>query len=239
MRVLQGAAPLGCRASEPAAMSLPKPSPSGVSCMSEDYAVKDLDYVVKDIALADFGRKEIEIAETEMPGLMALRAEFGADAAAEGRAHRRLAAHDDPDRGADRDADRARRRGALGLLQHLLDPGPRRRGDRRRRRPGLRGQGRDARGLLDLHRPHLRLRRRRQHDPRRRRRRDDVHPDRRPGRGGRDRAHREPRQRGGRILLRPDQEAHGRDPRLVRQASATPSAASPRRRRPACTASTS
>jgi hypothetical protein len=31
-----------------------------------------------DIGLADFGRKEIEIAETEMPGLMALRAEFGA-----------------------------------------------------------------------------------------------------------------------------------------------------------------
>ena len=27
------------------------------------------DYVVKDITLADFGRKEIEIAETEMPGL--------------------------------------------------------------------------------------------------------------------------------------------------------------------------
>ena len=47
--------------------------------MSEDYAVKDLDFVVKDIALADFGRKEIEIAETEMPGLMALRAEFGAN----------------------------------------------------------------------------------------------------------------------------------------------------------------
>ena len=45
--------------------------------MSKDYAVKDADYVVKDIALADFGRKEIEIAETEMPGLMALRAEFG------------------------------------------------------------------------------------------------------------------------------------------------------------------
>ncbi|MGH6658394.1 MAG: adenosylhomocysteinase, partial [Sphingomicrobium sp.] len=36
------------------------------------------DYVVKDIALAAFGRKEIEIAETEMPGLMALREEFGA-----------------------------------------------------------------------------------------------------------------------------------------------------------------
>ncbi|MGP9788726.1 adenosylhomocysteinase [Roseinatronobacter sp. NSM] len=35
------------------------------------------DYVIKDIALADFGRKEIDIAETEMPGLMALRQEFG------------------------------------------------------------------------------------------------------------------------------------------------------------------
>ena len=35
------------------------------------------DYVVKDINLADFGRKEIDIAETEMPGLMATRAEFG------------------------------------------------------------------------------------------------------------------------------------------------------------------
>ena len=36
------------------------------------------DYVVKDISLADFGRAEINIAETEMPGLMALRQEFGA-----------------------------------------------------------------------------------------------------------------------------------------------------------------
>ena len=35
------------------------------------------DHVVKDLSLADWGRKEIEIAETEMPGLMALRAEFG------------------------------------------------------------------------------------------------------------------------------------------------------------------
>ena len=36
------------------------------------------DYIVKDIALAEFGRDEIAIAETEMPGLMALREEFGA-----------------------------------------------------------------------------------------------------------------------------------------------------------------
>ena len=35
------------------------------------------DYIVKDIKLADFGRKEIAIAETEMPGLMATRKEFG------------------------------------------------------------------------------------------------------------------------------------------------------------------
>ena len=37
------------------------------------------DYIVKDISLAPWGRKEIEIAETEMPGLMAVRAEFGKD----------------------------------------------------------------------------------------------------------------------------------------------------------------
>ena len=35
------------------------------------------DYIVKDIKLAEFGRKELDIAETEMPGLMALRAEYG------------------------------------------------------------------------------------------------------------------------------------------------------------------
>ena len=35
------------------------------------------DYTVKDIALAEWGRKEIAIAETEMPGLMATREEFG------------------------------------------------------------------------------------------------------------------------------------------------------------------
>ena len=35
------------------------------------------DYVIKDISLAPWGRKEMDIAETEMPGLMATRAEFG------------------------------------------------------------------------------------------------------------------------------------------------------------------
>ncbi len=37
-----------------------------------------MNYQVKDIALADWGRKEIAIAETEMPGLMALREDYGA-----------------------------------------------------------------------------------------------------------------------------------------------------------------
>ncbi|MDO8423845.1 MAG: adenosylhomocysteinase [Parvibaculum sp.] len=35
------------------------------------------DYVIKDISLAAWGRKELDIAETEMPGLMATRAEYG------------------------------------------------------------------------------------------------------------------------------------------------------------------
>ncbi len=39
---------------------------------------KKLPYKVKDMSLADWGRKEIEIAENEMPGLMALRAKYGA-----------------------------------------------------------------------------------------------------------------------------------------------------------------
>ncbi|MFZ9149400.1 adenosylhomocysteinase, partial [Vulcanococcus sp.] len=36
-------------------------------------------YVIADLGLADFGRKEIEIAETEMPGLVALRSKYGAE----------------------------------------------------------------------------------------------------------------------------------------------------------------
>jgi adenosylhomocysteinase len=39
--------------------------------------VNSLDYKVKDISLAEWGRKEIRLAEAEMPGLMAIRAEYG------------------------------------------------------------------------------------------------------------------------------------------------------------------
>ena len=41
--------------------------------MKEVMTEKALNYKVKDISLAEFGRKEIEIAEKEMPGLMAIR----------------------------------------------------------------------------------------------------------------------------------------------------------------------
>jgi len=43
---------------------------------SEPVAIQTPDHKVKDIALADWGRKEIAIAQTEMPGLMALRDEY-------------------------------------------------------------------------------------------------------------------------------------------------------------------
>ena len=37
------------------------------------------DYKVKDISLAEWGRKEISVAEQEMPGLMTVREKYGAD----------------------------------------------------------------------------------------------------------------------------------------------------------------
>ena len=43
---------------------------------SEAVAIPEQDYKVADISLAEWGRKEIAIAETEMPGLMALREEY-------------------------------------------------------------------------------------------------------------------------------------------------------------------
>jgi len=47
-----------------------------------DYKVPD--YKVKDLSLADWGRKEISMAEDEMPGLMAIRSEFGGSQALKG-----------------------------------------------------------------------------------------------------------------------------------------------------------
>ena len=110
------------------------------------------DYKVKDISLAEWGRKEIAMAEDEMPGLMATREEYGASQAAEGRAHRRLPAHDGADRGADRDAAGARRHGALVVVQHLLHPGPCRGGGGGGGRAGVRLEGHERGGVLVVHR---------------------------------------------------------------------------------------
>ena len=57
----------------------PSPQPRTVHDrvrQSQDHAAAT-DYIVKDIGLAEFGRKEISLAETEMPGLMATREEYG------------------------------------------------------------------------------------------------------------------------------------------------------------------
>jgi len=50
---------------------------SSVKANRSTKAKKSPDFVVKDLSLAAFGRKEIDLAEQEMPGLMAMRAEFG------------------------------------------------------------------------------------------------------------------------------------------------------------------
>lgn len=47
--------------------------------MSSSELFSNLPYKVADLSLADFGRKEIELAEKEMPGLMALRARYGVE----------------------------------------------------------------------------------------------------------------------------------------------------------------
>ena len=143
-----------------------------------------------------------------------------AHAAAAWRTHRRLAAHDHSDRGADRHAQRARRRRALGFLQHLLDAGPCGRRDRGGRHAGLRREGREPRGLLGLHPPHLRVggRRHAEHDPRRRRRRDHARASRPACREGRHGLPRQAFQRGRRSAVRRDQEAAQEQARLVRRA---------------------
>ena len=120
----------------------------------------EADYKVADLGLADFGRKEITLAEHEMPGLMSIRAEYAdrqplAGARVTGSLHMTVQTAVLIETLTALGA-----RGALGLLQHLLHPGPRGGGDRggrrhargAQRRPGLRLEGRDPRGVLVVHR---------------------------------------------------------------------------------------
>ncbi len=110
------------------------------------------DYKVKDMSLAEWGRKEIDIAETEMPGLMALRAEFGKakplnGARIAGCLHMTIQTAVLIETLIALGAD-----GALVVVQHLLDPGPGGRRHRRRRHPGVRLEGHERGRVLVVHR---------------------------------------------------------------------------------------
>ncbi|MBB3728276.1 hypothetical protein FHR33_004136 [Nonomuraea dietziae] len=139
-----------------------------------------MDFKVADLSLADFGRKEIRLAEHEMPGLMAVRKEYAASqplrgAKIMGSLHMTI-----------QTAVLIETLVALGAevrwvscnifsTQDHAAAGRRRRPQRHRRQPAgcprLRLEGRDAGGVLVVHRAgaHLAWRRGPEHDPRRRR----------------------------------------------------------------------
>ena len=77
------------------------------------------DFKIKDINLADWGRREINIAETEMPGLMSLREEYRASQPLAGASHCGLSSHDHSDSGFNRDTDRPWCNRSLELLQYF------------------------------------------------------------------------------------------------------------------------
>ena len=112
-------------------------------------ATKKLPYKVLDCSpaefnrLAEWGRKEIMLAENEMPGLMALREKYGQYASRSTGARIAGCLHMTIQTAVLIETlHRARRRGHLEQLQHLLDAGPRRGRDRQGRRAGLRLEGR-------------------------------------------------------------------------------------------------
>src|ERR1700748_267343 len=77
LRGLPGPA-IGTREQAPAARRASNSPSQGPIMSAPAKKAASTDYVVKDIGLAEWGRKEIAIAEVEMPGLMATREEFGA-----------------------------------------------------------------------------------------------------------------------------------------------------------------
>ena len=139
------------------------------------------DYIVADLSLAGWGRRELAIAETEMPGLMAIREEF----AASSRSGARIAGslHMTIQTGVLIETLVALGAEVRWASCNIFDAGPCRRRHRRVRHAGLRRQGRDARRVLAVHAQDLRMAQwpERQHDPGRRRRR---HPDAAPGHQG-------------------------------------------------------
>ena len=62
--------------------------------MKTEIVTETLPYKVRDISLAEFGRKEIEIAEKEMPGLMAIRNKYAASKTLERSPNYGILAHD-------------------------------------------------------------------------------------------------------------------------------------------------
>jgi adenosylhomocysteinase len=94
------------------------------------------DFKVADLSLADWGRKEIAIAETEMPGLMAIRDEVSPEQSLRGA---RIAGslHMTIQTAVLIETPQALVRTSAGRRQHLFDAGPRRRGHRGARHAGV------------------------------------------------------------------------------------------------------
>ena len=200
---------------------------------------KTADYVVKDIALADWGRKEISMAESEMPGLMATREEYGPEqplrgARIAGSLHMTIQTavliETLKALGADvrwascniySTQDHAAAAIAAGGTPVFAVKGE-----------SLEDYWAYTHRIFEWARWRLA-----QHDPRRRRRRHPAPPSRHAG-GDQSFRHRQPDQRGGGGPLRHHQGAPRESRRTGTRPSPRRSAASPRRRPPACTAST-
>ena len=78
------------------------------------------DYKVADISLADWGRKEIAIAESEMPALMAIRAKYRDAKPLQGSQNYRLHSHDHSNRSVDRNAAGVGGSSAVVILQYFF-----------------------------------------------------------------------------------------------------------------------
>ena len=190
----------------------------------------DGDFKVADLSLAAFGRKEIQLAEHEMPGLMKTREEFAATqplkgARISGSLHmtvqtavliETLTALGADVRWCSCNIFSTQDHAAAAVVV-----GPRGHAGGARRRPRLRLEGRDARGVLVVHRADARLAGDAdgpEHDPRRRRRRHAARAQGRRVRGRR----RGARPRVGRLRRVQDHPAHAAAQPRARTASAGP-----------------